>query len=512
MLARWKVAVGVAVVGAAGFFVVSRATRPPEAPVVKAVREDVVSTLAVSGVLESADRTDIGSQLSGARVLRVLVDLGDEVQAGQPLIELDASEFGAAAEAARAQIARSQADLAAQRTGARNAQDLLAVAGESLDRATDLRIARENAATQLRTSEERLAQAEAALARTRAGGRDEAVRVAEAELRRSQALRDQAVRDRDRTRRLVEQQAVAASQLEVSETALQTAEASVQEAEQNLAQTRRPRDEDVRQAEAALREARAARDGAQRALTLAETNLRDRLAGRQSVVQARTQRDAAVSGQASAAASLAAAGATLRQAEAQLAKAVVRAPFGGRIADRLVEPGQIVSPGVPLLRLSSDRRLRVRLDVDEASLALLRVGEQATVSFDAFPELQVPAEVTEIGSSADFSRGTVPVRLRLNQVPPQLKPDLTADANIRVAEFKNAVVIPREALVNADSDPSVLVLRGDALERRPVKWARGNVESVVILEGLEEGESVVLQPRAFRPGQKVLPVAPKGVR
>lgn len=488
--------------GACGF-VYFRSTQPPNAEVVEVRQENVVATLAVSGVLEAVERTSISSQIAGARIASIPVDIGDSVAAGDPLIVLDDADVRAQIAQAEAQIARGAASGALQSTNASNAERQLALARQVEREATELRLARQNAQTAVNTSRERVRQSQANLDRVRKGGREEAVRQAQAQLSRAKDLLSQRKRELDRARKLEAEGAIPGRDLELAQTAFQTAERDVEIANQQLAQIETSRTEDVRQAEGALREAQAAFEGAQRALALAETNLRDRLAQRQAVVQAQTQLDQARASQRVSDADVTAARAQLQLARAELDKRVIRAPFAGRVAERLVEPGQTVSPGLALMTLANPRSLRVRLDVDEANLSRLRVGEETVLSVDAFPDRTFQGEVAEIGSSANFQRGTVEVRVRLLEQPDFLKPDLTVDADIRTASYPNALVVPRQALVNPDEKPQLFVEENGVVQARDVKWTRGNVQDAVILSGVESGMRVLLEPRRYRPGQRV---------
>jgi Cu(I)/Ag(I) efflux system membrane fusion protein len=162
-----------------------------------------------------------------------------------------------------------------------------------------------------------------------------------------------------------------------------------------------------------------------------------------------------------------------------------------------------------LFALAGEGYLRIRLNVDEASISLIKVGDNADVSIDAFPELRLQAVISDIGTAADFQKGTVEVRLRLLKSDPRLKPELTADVNLVIAKFKMAVVVPRRAVMNPDDRPEVYVVKQGRVKSRSVKWARGNTESLVIIEGLEEGEQVLLSPRFSKVGDRVNTVSTK---
>ena len=226
-------------------------------------------------------------------------------------------------------------------------------------------------------------------------------------------------------------------------------------------------------------------------------------------MQAQGQRDTALATKQVTNAQGLAGDAQKQSALAQLAKTQVRSPFAGKVSQRLVEPGQTVSLGASLFVLAGDGGLRIRLNVDEANISLIKVGDKATISIDAFPDLQLPAVISDIGTAADFQKGTVEVRLRLLKTDPRLKPELTADVNLVIASYKQAIIVPRQALMNPDDRPEIYVVKDGRVESRIVKWQRGNAEYVVITDGLTDGESVLLTPRNSHVGDRIHAVLPK---
>lgn len=498
-----------AVVLASLAFVVSRSQQPPEAVVVTAERRDVVATLAVSGLLEAVEGVDLGAPSSGLRVESVLVDLGDTVQAGQVLVQLEAEDLDARISQARSRIAQAEAGEQLARVQAQGANASLSLAEEDLGSLTSLRTARDAASATRDQATQRVASARANLQRVREGGRADAVAQARAQLRRAEALAQQRTREAQRLASLFANGAVSRQELEQAQTAEAAATEDVQVARQAVSLAQQPRAEDITIASAELRQAESALAGAQQQLRLANEALQRRLAPRQSATTARSQRDAALASASVAQADRAAAEAALREVEVLRGRLTVRAPFAGRIAARYAEPGVITSQTQPLLRLSNDRQLRVRLDVDEVYLPELRVGGPALVSADAFPDRVVKAEISEIAPAANFGQGTLEVRLRLLEVPREFRPDLTVDANLETGRFPNAIVIPREAIKTIDGQSVVYTAPGGVVRAVPIKWKTGNLDQAVVTEGLEAGTPVLLDPRETKVGQRVRPVQAK---
>ena len=230
------------------------------------------------------------------------------------------------------------------------------------------------------------------------------------------------------------------------------------------------------------------------------------------LASARAQaRAAAVSGadQRAASAALDQARGAERAAETRLAQTRIVAPAGGVVVSRQVEPGDVVQAGKPLLVVARDGDTRITVQPDEKNLALLRVGQPATASADAFPDRAFPAVVDWIAPAVDPARGTVEVKLRVPSPPPFLLPDMTVSVNVETGREDGALVVPSDAVRDAGGEPYVLVLRDGRVARQPVKLGMRGVGFVQVVSGLAAGEPVVapgappIQPGARARGRPV---------
>jgi HlyD family secretion protein len=216
-------------------------------------------------------------------------------------------------------------------------------------------------------------------------------------------------------------------------------------------------------------------------------------------------RAAAVSGadQRAAAAALEQARGADRAAETRLAQTRIVAPADGVVVWRQVEPGDVVQAGKALLVLARDGDTRLTVQPDEKNLALLRVGQPATASADAFPDRAFPAVVDWIAPAVDPARGTVEVKLRVPAPPAFLRPDMTVSVNVETGREEGALVVPADAVRDPGGEPHVLVLRGGRVVRQPVKLGMRGVGFVQVVDGLAAGEAVVA-PGAppIRPGDR----------
>jgi HlyD family secretion protein len=192
------------------------------------------------------------------------------------------------------------------------------------------------------------------------------------------------------------------------------------------------------------------------------------------------------------------AAAALRQAQAaegiaraRLDEKQLRAPAAGRVLARDVEAGDVVTAGRVLLVLAEEGETRLTVQPDEKNLAVLRLGQPAEASADAFPAERFRATVSYIAPAVDPARGTVEVRLAVPAPPAFLRPDMTVSVNVEVGRKGDALVVPAEAVRDAATDPWVIRIAGGRAERRAVRLGLRGEGMLEVVEGLAPGDEVV---------------------
>jgi HlyD family secretion protein len=307
----------------------------------------------------------------------------------------------------------------------------------------------------------------------------------------------------------------------VEQAAIQQALAGVAQAQARLQQvvkvSSRIADEGRRQAEVGLKRAeekheRARRLAAQGAVSQAELDDATR-----SLELARSQaQSASIQAAGSAArgaeaqalaAALLQARAALAGAEARLAQTRLCSSVEGVVLSRAVEPGDLVLSGKTLLVLAKNGPTQLVFQPEEKNLALLRVGQRARASADAFPDDLFEAVVSTIAPAVDPLRGTVEVKLRVPSPPPFLRPDMTVSVNVEVAR-RQGVLVARASAVHdvASGKPWVFVAKDGRVERRPVAIGLRGEGLFEITRGLSRGELLLLAPKgALAHGQRVRP-------
>jgi HlyD family secretion protein len=156
--------------------------------------------------------------------------------------------------------------------------------------------------------------------------------------------------------------------------------------------------------------------------------------------------------QASTAAQVAQSQASLSAIETDMKKAIIRSPISGIVLDRQVDPGQTVAASFQtptLFTLAQDlTKMRLIVDVDEADIGNVRVGQTATFRVDAYPDRSFSSKVSEVRSTPKTSNGVVTYQtvLAVDNSERLLQPGMTATAEITVTHVADALLVPNAAL------------------------------------------------------------------
>ncbi|HVY45196.1 MAG TPA: efflux RND transporter periplasmic adaptor subunit [Minicystis sp.] len=197
--------------------------------------------------------------------------------------------------------------------------------------------------------------------------------------------------------------------------------------------------------------------------------------------------------------------AELAEAQATLAYAKIVAPFAGRVIERRVDPGNLASPGTPLLVLEQDAGLRVEVAVDESHAQSIALGDRARVDADAMPTFE--ATVAEIVPSVDVATRAFLVKVDLPPGASALRPGMFARVAFAVGR-RTPLAVPAGAITTSGQLDRVYVVEGGRARLRVVTLGDAQRGAVEVLSGLDAGEAVVAPvPPALRDGQPVT-VAP----
>ena len=179
-------------------------------------------------------------------------------------------------------------------------------------------------------------------------------------------------------------------------------------------------------------------------------------------------------------------------AQAQLSYSEIRSPIDGVVTDRPLYPGELATANAPLLTVMNNSKLIAKAHVSQAEAALLKVGDDAEIAVPGTDE-PVKARVSLVSPAVDAGSTTIEVWFEVAKPNPSLRPGMTVQVTAIAKTSKDALVIPSSAVFkNADGSEYVLLAgKDDRAHQQPVKSGIHNAESVQIIEGLKEGDSVI---------------------
>lgn len=196
--------------------------------------------------------------------------------------------------------------------------------------------------------------------------------------------------------------------------------------------------------------------------------------------------------------------AAVNAAQARLNQTVIRAPFAGQLGLRRVSLGSIVSPSTIITTLDDTSEIKLDFDVPEVFLSRLQTGLAVAAKSAAWPDHTFTGHVMSVDTRVDPVSRTVTVRALLPNNDGRLRPGMFLTVTL-MKEDVQALMIPEQAIVPERSKQFVFVVgEANVVEQREVRTGRRRPGEVEIIDGLEEGELVIIEgSQKVRPGTTV---------
>ena len=172
---------------------------------------------------------------------------------------------------------------------------------------------------------------------------------------------------------------------------------------------------------------------------------------------------------------------------------VFHSPVSGVVTEKKAMQGMRFMPGEMLFQITDLSSVWVMADVFEQDMRLLTVGTTAQIRFDAYPDQVFEGKVDYIYPTLKADTRSVQVRIELPNPKLQLKPDMYAHVDLPVAGKGKVLVIPRSAVIDSGTRQVAFVqVKEGRYEPRDIKLGARSDESVEVLDGVKEGEDVVV--------------------
>jgi HlyD family secretion protein len=405
---------------------------------------DISVVYSYTGDIQAADSVNVMPMAAG-RIETVLVEVGDELKAGDPIATVESTVYAAQLRQAKAGLEVAQLGLTRMHEGTRPEQIAAAQAAVQFAR---------NAVNDLTTisADERTA-AVAAMAQAEAG-----LRLAQTEYDKiawagQVGMMPQALQLEQAT--IAFEAAKAAYELQTNPSDLQLSPMMVQlaQAELALAMAKKPFTEtDFEMARAQIKLAEAAVD----------------------------------------------------LASVQVNEATIRAPFDGIVAELYITEGSMAGPPAPVALLVS-KQVEAVFNIEESRISQVAEGQNAALRVAAYPGQDFPAVVTSVAPIADQDSHTFMIKVTPIDEDYLLRSGMYADLSLLVEQTQATLLVPRAAVTEANNQKTVYVVKDDnSIEQRSVTTGLVDGDRVEILSGLTADQQVVIAGHAgLEDGTKV---------
>ncbi|MFW5887173.1 MAG: efflux RND transporter periplasmic adaptor subunit [Bacteriovoracia bacterium] len=189
--------------------------------------------------------------------------------------------------------------------------------------------------------------------------------------------------------------------------------------------------------------------------------------------------------------------ATVDKLSARKQKYALYAPFDGIITEQDIELGQVVSVNETVLSMISDEAFDVEGFVPELNIIGVEVGDEAILSLDAFgDDTKFKSEISHVDPRETIKDGVTTYRVLLNLLEgnEQIRSGMTVNVEIIKEIIKDQIIIPRYLIQENENGSYVKLYVNDKTEDRQIKVGKTDGKGgVVVLEGLEVGEEIIIK-------------------
>ena len=207
--------------------------------------------------------------------------------------------------------------------------------------------------------------------------------------------------------------------------------------------------------------------------------------------------------------------------EEQIEKCTIRAPAAGRVVyaneakqwgkEIVIEPGTVVHEHQVLIRLPDLSKMQIKAKINEAAVAMVQEGMPARIHLDALKDVELTGSVQKVneypeaaswfGTAVREYETTIEIDERPTDEagkPLDLRPGMTAEVKVRVETLPDVIQVPVQAVFEHGGKHYCVHPDGESFSLRRVTLGSTNDETVVILEGPEVGEQIVMGAASYR--------------
>jgi RND family efflux transporter MFP subunit len=480
------------------------------------INSEIAKKIVITGAVSALAEVDVYPKQAG-EVIKLMVDKGDRVKAGQILASVDSKTFELQTKQAQSDLAGAKASydknsslaFVNSETGFKQAKSNLDRLQSSLKQADfELQLQIKQADLMIKKSESDLQIAQAKLDIAVKGARDQ-------ELEPAKARVENAKKNLDRLTSLYKDGMVSQDQVESAQLQYDTYNAQYSLLQEGI----RPEDMDVLKAQ--LESAKTSLESAQENKMLVDIK-------RSSWDSAKAQVDNALAAfeqanvakdtstwekdLAQADAAVKKAQASLELAQQRLDESVIKAPISGTITQRFLDKGGMASTTKPFVNIVNMDVVKITAKVPERELGSIKQGQKAIVKPDAYPDEEFTGKLVNISPIIDRTSQTCDIEVEVSNPDQRLKPGMFTRVELTVSENKVALVIPSDSFIKEGDKTYVFVADNGKAVKKVITVGISDGVKTEVISGLNPGEQLIIAGQStLKDGMSViLPGEQKG--
>jgi len=184
----------------------------------------------------------------------------------------------------------------------------------------------------------------------------------------------------------------------------------------------------------------------------------------------------------------------LKLAEIQLAEATLWSTISGIISKKYVDEGDMISPNTRIVDIINIDLVKITVGLPEIYLTRCKEQTPVEIQADAYPSKSFAGNVSRIAPELDPRNRTAETEIIIPNPEHLLKPGMFARVRIIPEQNKNSLLVPTNAVVRSQTNQIVFVVDENSIARsRPVKTGLASATNIEIIEGLNEGQTVIIE-------------------
>lgn len=191
-------------------------------------------------------------------------------------------------------------------------------------------------------------------------------------------------------------------------------------------------------------------------------------------------------------ADLASAMASQSSAQQQYGYGVVTAPVAGVVANKTATVGQVVSPGMSLLLVQNINQVYAVINIEQADLGLVKVGQKAEITVDAYPDKIFTGTIELINPQAGLSNRMFRTKVKIDNAGESLKPGMFTKVQLATGKAIQILTVPQAAILETKGIYYVFTVENNKAVRRQVEIGGITGNTIEIKSGLQAGDRIVI--------------------